>query len=286
VEAAAVIPAPFAYGVAETAEHAVELLDAFGADARPLAGGQSLLPMMKRRLLTPAALIDIGRVPGLTGVRVDGDELWIGATTTHAALAASAYVRTDAPLLAHSVAQVGDPQVRHRGTIGGSVAHGDPAADVPMALVALSASVEVRGRHGTRRVPVEDFFTGCRQTVLRPLELVVAIRVPRRPGAAWAFQKIVRRANEPAIVAVAVCDGRIALANMGLTPLRARAVEQAVAAGAGPADAADLAVVGTDPVEDLYADVDYRRHLVRVLTRRALEHARTAPPHPGQEDHK
>jgi carbon-monoxide dehydrogenase medium subunit len=265
-----VIPAPFDYVAAESTTHALDLLDSFGDEAKLLAGGHSLLPMMKLRLVAPAVLIDIGRLTELIGIRADGDELVIGAATPHAAVAASDLVRADAPLLAHSAAQVGDPQIRHRGTIGGSLAHADPAADLPMALVALGGSVGLLGQGGTRSVAADDFFAGFFETSLEPGELIASVRVPRRPDAAWGYQKFVRRANDWAIVGAAAIDGRIALANMGPTPLRARAAEQALAEGASAAEAAELADEGTEPGEDVHADRDYRRHLARVLTRRAL----------------
>ena len=266
------IPAPFDYVAAESVPHALDLLDSLGDDAKLLAGGHSLLPMMKLRLAAPEVLIDIGRLTELIGIRAEGDELVIGAATPHAMLATSGLARADAPLLAHSAALVGDPQIRHRGTIGGSLAHADPAADLPMALVALGGSVDVLGQGGTRNVAAEDFFTGFFETSLEPGELITSVRVPRSPGAAWGYQKFVRRANDWAIVGAAAVDGRIALANMGSTPLRARAAEQALADGASAAQAAELAAEGTEPGEDVHADRDYRRHLARVLTRRALEH--------------
>ncbi len=268
------IPAPFDYVGANSAGHAVELLAEHGEDAKLLAGGHSLLPMMKLRLAAPEVLIDIGRVAELAGVAAAGDELVIGATTRHADLAASALVQADAPLLAHAAAQVGDPQIRHRGTIGGSLAHADPAADLPMALLALGGSVELQGPGGTRTVAADDFFTGFFETALQPDELLTSVRVPRRPGVPWGYQKFVRRANDWAIVGVAAVHGRIALANMGPTPLRATAAEQALAAGASPAEAAAHAAEGTSPGEDMHADREYRQHLATVLTRRALEHQR------------
>jgi aerobic carbon-monoxide dehydrogenase medium subunit len=266
------IPAPFDYVAAESPAHALDLLGSLGDDAKLLAGGHSLLPMMKLRLAAPAVLIDIGRLGELIGIRADGDEIVIGAATPHATVASSALVRAGAPLLAHSAAQVGDPQIRHRGTIGGSLAHADPAADLPMALLALGGSVDVLGQGGTRNVPADDFFAGFFETSMEPGELISAVRVPRNPGAAWGYQKFVRRANDWAIVGVAAVGGRIALANMGPTPLRARAAEQALADGASAAEAAELAADGTEPGEDVHANRDYRRHLARVLTRRALEH--------------
>ncbi len=266
------IPGQFEYIAAESPAHALELLAEYGDDAKLLAGGHSLLPMMKLRLAVPEVLIDIGRLNDLAGVRADNSELVIGATTRHADLAASELVRAEAPLLAYAAAQVGDPQIRHRGTIGGSLSHADPAADLPMALVALGGSVEIQGPGGSRVVTADDFFQGFFETALRPDELLTAVRVPRRPGVPWGYQKFVRRSNDWAIVGVAAVDGRIALANMGATPLRATAAERALADGASPAAAAEHAADGTSPGEDMHADREYRKHLARVLTRRALEH--------------
>ncbi len=266
------IPAQFDYVAAESAGHAIRLLAEHGDDAKVLAGGHSLLPMMKLRLATPALLVDIGGLDELAGVSVDGDDLVVGATTRHADLAAAELARTEAPLLAYAASQVGDPQVRHRGTIGGSLSHADPAADLPMALVALGGTVVLAGPAGTRTVGADDFFQGYFETVLGPDELVTAVRVPRRPGVPWGYQKFVRRSNDWAIVGVAAIDGRIALASMGPTPLRAVAAEEALAAGATAAEAAGLAAAGTSPGADLHADHEYRCHLARVLTRRALEH--------------
>ncbi|HVB43729.1 MAG TPA: xanthine dehydrogenase family protein subunit M [Streptosporangiaceae bacterium] len=266
------IPAAFEYVAADSTAHALELLAEHGDDAKVLAGGHSLLPMMKLRLAAPEVLIDIARVTELAGITVDGDELVIGATTRHADLAASELVHADAPLLAHAASLVGDPQIRHRGTIGGSLAHADPAADLPMALVALGGSVELTGPNGTRRVAADDFFTGFFETTLADGELLTAVRVPRRPGVPWGYQKFVRRANDWAIVGVAAIVGRIALANMGPVPVRARAAEQALADGASAAKAAGLAAEGTSPGADIHADQAFREHLARVLTRRALEH--------------
>jgi aerobic carbon-monoxide dehydrogenase medium subunit len=266
------IPAPFDYVAADSPAHAIELLAEHGDDAKLLAGGHSLLPMMKLRLAAPAVLIDIGRLTELAGVSIDDDDLVIGATTKHAALAASSLVQADAPLLAHAAAQVGDPQIRHRGTIGGSLAHADPAADLPMALLALGGSVQLQGPGGTRTVAADDFFAGFFETAMEPDELLTHVRVPRKPGVPWGYQKFVRRANDWAIVGVAAVDGRIALANMGPTPLRATAAERALAGGASPAEAAVHAAEGTSPGEDMHADREYRQHLATVLTRRALEH--------------
>ena len=238
-----------------------------------LAGGHSLLPVMKLRLAAPELLIDIGRLAELRYVRVEGDELAIGAGTRHHELATSDLVAAEAPLLGAVARTVGDPQVRHRGTLGGSLVHADPASDLPAAVLAFGGTVVVRGPRGERRVPVTEFFTGLFATAVEPDELLVEIRVPRasegrRRG--WAYEKFTRRANDWAIVGVAVVDGRVGLVNMGSTSLRASATEAALASGASIADAAALADQDTDPPGDLAATPAYRRHLARVLTRRAL----------------
>ncbi|HEY0938353.1 MAG TPA: xanthine dehydrogenase family protein subunit M [Trebonia sp.] len=265
------IPAPFEYAVADSAGHALALLAEYGEDAKLLAGGHSLLPMMKVRLAQPAVLIDIARVPGLSGITLEGDEVVIGATTRHAELAGSSLLKAEAPLLAYAAGQVGDPQIRHRGTIGGSLAHSDPSADLPMALVALGGSVEISGPSGQRAVGADDFFTGPFESALGPDELLTAVRVPRGGTVPWGYQKFTRRANDWAIVGVAAYGGRVALASMGGTPLRASATEEALKSGASVDEAAELAAEGTSPGYDFHADSDYREHLARVLTRRALE---------------
>jgi carbon-monoxide dehydrogenase medium subunit len=265
------IPASFDYEVAESAQHALALLASHGEDAKLLAGGHSLLPMMKVRLAQPAVLIDIARIAGLSGIRLDGDEIVIGATTRHADLVSSELLRAEAPILAYAAAQVGDPQIRHRGTIGGSVAHADPSADLPMTLLALGATIEITSQSGTRTVSIDGFFVGPFEPALGPDEILTAIRVPRGGGVRWGYQKFVRRANDWAIVGVAAYGGRVALASMGGTPLRAHATEDALRSGASVAEAAGLAAVGTSAGADFHADADFREHLARVLTRRALE---------------
>jgi aerobic carbon-monoxide dehydrogenase medium subunit len=265
------IPASFDYAVADSAAHALALLAEHGEDAKVLAGGHSLLPMMKVRLAQPAMLIDIARVTELSGIRVEGDEVVIGATTRHADVAGSDLLKAEVPILAYAAAQVGDPQIRHRGTIGGSLAHADPSADLPMTLLALGGSVEVSGPSGVRVVGADDFFVGPFESVLQPDELLTAVRVPRGGAVPWGYQKFVRRSNDWAIVGVAAYDGRVALASMGGTPLRALATEEALAAGASVAEAAALAAEGTSPGYDMHADSDYREHLARVLAKRALE---------------
>jgi aerobic carbon-monoxide dehydrogenase medium subunit len=265
------IPATFDYEVADSAAHALSLLAEHGEDAKLLAGGHSLLPMMKVRLAQPAVLVDIARVGELSGIRSEGDELVIGATTRHADVAGSDLVRAEVPLLAYAAAQVGDPQIRHRGTIGGSLAHADPSADLPMTLLALGGSVEITGPAGVRTVAADDFFVGPFETALSPDELLSAVRVPRGGDVSWGYQKFVRRANDWAIVGVAAYDGRVALANMGGTPLRALAAEEALRGGASAAEAAAHAADGTSPGYDFHADTEYRKHLARVLTKRALQ---------------
>ena len=270
------IPVGFTYERPETLDAALALLAEHGDDAKVLAGGHSLLPVMKLRLAAPELVIDIGRLGELRYTRVDGDELAIGAGTRHHDLATSDVVAAEAPLLGAVARTVGDPQVRHRGTLGGSLAHADPASDLPAAVLALGGSIVMRGPRGERQVPVEEFFTGLFSTALEPDELVVEIRVPRTGSAGWAYEKFTRRANDWAIVAVAVVDGRVGMVNMGSTALRASATEAALASGASIPDAAALADQDTDPPSDLAATPVYRRHLARVLTRRALTTAAEA----------
>ena len=268
------IPAAFDYEVADSTAHALSLLADYGEDAKLLAGGHSLLPLMKVRLAQPAALIDIARIPELSGIRAEGAELVIGATTRHAELVSSPLVRAEAPILAYAATQVGDPQIRHRGTIGGSVAHGDAASDLPAALLALDATFVVRGPSGTRTVPAAEFFKGIFETAIEPGELLTEIQVPKPASpAAFSFQKFTKRAIDWAIVGVAVQGHAVALVNMGSTPVRATAVENALASGASIADAAALAAEGTSAGSDIHASKTYREHLARVLVKRALEEA-------------
>ena len=273
------IPAPFDYQRASSVDEALAALAEHGDDAKLLAGGHSLLPLMKLRLAMPSVLIDIGRIGDLSFVEQDGDEVRVGALSRHHDLATSDLVREQVPLLAEVAGQIGDPQVRHRGTIGGSVAHGDPASDLPAALLALRATLVARGRGGERRIAADDFFTGFLETALAPDEVLTEIRVPAVPGVGWAFEKFQRRAQDWAIVGVAavLTNGAtgpgIGLVNMGSQPLRAAAVEEALRSGSGAADAAARAGEGTEPPEDLNASPEFRRHLAEVLTRRALETA-------------
>ncbi|HEV2371064.1 MAG TPA: xanthine dehydrogenase family protein subunit M [Streptosporangiaceae bacterium] len=271
------IPAPFTYQRASSLEEALSLAADAGEDGKFLAGGHSLLPLMKLRLALPEVLIDIGRLPGLCYVRDDGGQVAVGGLTRHHELASSPLLARELPLLAHAAGMVGDPQVRHRGTIGGSLAHGDPASDLPAVLVALAATLILQGPDGTREVAVEDFFRGLFETALEPGELLTEVRIPKPARAGWSFQKFTQRAIDWAIVGVAAQGDRVALVNMGMTPLRAAAVEEALAAGAAPAEAAEHAAEGTQPVSDTTASATFRKHLARVLTRRALEEAQARP---------
>jgi carbon-monoxide dehydrogenase medium subunit len=270
------IPAAFEYARAGSTEEAIALLVEHGDEAKLIAGGHSLLPLMKLRLAIPTALIDVGRVPGLSYIEERGDEIAIGALARHHDLETSALLKEQVPLLAYTAHQVGDPQVRHRGTLGGTLAHGDPASDLPAAVLALGGTLVAQGPNGRREIAALDFFQGFLETALGVDEMLVEIRVKKVAGAGWSFQKFNRRAQDWAIVGVAaVVNGTtgIALINMGSTPLRAAAVEEAVRAGASAADAAAAADHGTDPPSDINASSEYRRHLATVLVRRALEEA-------------
>lgn len=271
------IPAAFDYVRAGSAEEAIALLGEHGDEAKLLAGGHSLLPMMKLRLAVPSVLVDIGRVDDLSYITDGGDHIAVGALTRHRALETSDLLAAECPLLGHVAGEVGDPQVRHRGTIGGSLAHSDPASDLPAAVLALGGTLVAQGPNGSREIAAGDFFTGYFESALADDEMLTEIRVPKAPGAGWNYQKFNRRAQDWAIVgaaAVTVNGGtNVALVNMGSVPLRASAVEAALAGGASAADAAEQAAEGTDAPTDLNATPDYRNHLARVLTRRALEAA-------------
>ncbi len=283
------IPPSFTYARATTVDEALALAAEHGEDAKYLAGGQSLLPLMKLRFAAPTVLIDLGRVTELSYVRDEGTYVAIGALTRHHDVANAELLLADIPLLAHTAEAVGDPQIRHRGTIGGSVAHADSAADLPAALLALDATFVVRGESGARSVPAAEFFKGIFETALGPGELLTEIQVPKPASpAAWSFQKFNKRAIDFAMVGAAVQGGgsrttgsrttggqntAVALINMGSTPLRATAVESALASGASIADAAALAAEGTNAGSDIHASKAYREHLARVLVRRALEEA-------------
>jgi carbon-monoxide dehydrogenase medium subunit len=269
------IPAAFDYARAESLDHAVGLLAEHGDEAKVLAGGHSLLPLMKLRLATPSVLVDVGGLADLAYVRDEGDSVAIGGLTRHHDLECDVVLREHVPIIPAAAGEIGDPQVRHRGTIGGSLAHGDPASDLPAVLLALRGAIVVQGSSGRRTIAADDFFREFLETALEPDEIIVEVRVPKTTGAGWSFEKFNQRAQDWAIVGVAVVGGDepgVALVNMGSTPLRADAVEAAMRAGAGPTDASALAADGTEPPADLNASPVYRRHLARVLTRRALEH--------------
>lgn len=341
------IPAAFDYQRPGSLEDALALMAEHAEEAKVLAGGHSLLPLMRLRLSQPSMVVDIGSIPalryitdggGTPGGRASGpgpsggpgasggpgpsggDWIAIGAMARHSDVASSEVLRSEVPLLAYVAGQVGDPQVRHRGTIGGSLAHGDPASDLPAALLALGGSVVISGPGGEREIAADELYKGFLETAIGPDELLTEVRVPRTaggpgpraagagagsaggagagvPGAAgaagargWSFQKFNRRAQDWAIVGAVASvvpvgvpgsNGtsaggrrvRVALVNMGPTPLRALAVEEAVAAGASAAEAAEEAPRGTSPSDDTAASAGFRRHLAKVMVRRALEEA-------------
>jgi aerobic carbon-monoxide dehydrogenase medium subunit len=271
-----VIPAPFIYKRALSVDEALDLAAEDGDEAKFLAGGHSLLPLMKLRLAVPEVLIDIGRLGELRYIREEDGHIAVGALTSHDELARSVLLATELPLLAYAAGQVGDPQVRHRGTIGGSLAHSDPAADLPAVVLALDATLVTRGPSGRREIAAGDFFQSLFETELEPGELLTEIRIPKPEVAGqWAFQKFTKRAIDYAIVGVAVQGSSVALVNMDQTPVRASAVEQALAEGAGPREAAVHAAEGTNPSADINGDRGYRQHLARVLVARALEESRS-----------
>ncbi|MGD0081842.1 MAG: xanthine dehydrogenase family protein subunit M [Acidimicrobiales bacterium] len=273
------IPSAFEYVRAESFAHALELLNEHGDSAKLLAGGHSLLPLMKLRLATPDVLVDIGRLSELSYVRDGGDHLAIGALTSHDELSRSPLVAAELPVLAHVAGQIGDPQVRHRGTIGGSIAHGDAASDLPALVLALGGTLMMSGPGETRAVEASKFHLGFLETALAPDEILTEIRLPKMGASGWGFEKLTKRAQDWAIVgAVAVkLNGGpsvgVSLINIGSVPVRASAVEAAVSEGAPAADAASLADSGLDVVGDANASESFRRHLSRVLVRRALTQA-------------
>jgi carbon-monoxide dehydrogenase medium subunit len=275
------IPATFDYEVADSAEHAIALLGE-REDAKLLAGGHSLLPAMKLRLARPSLLVDIGRLGELFYVKDAGESIAIGALTRHRDVRDDALLREHCPIVAHAAGLIGDPQVRHRGTIGGTLAYGDPASDLPAVILALDAELVVRGSGGDRTISAAEFFTGVFRTAVEPAEILVEVRVPKLGGAGWSYLKLNRRAQDWATVAVAAVVERtngslgkisIGLTNMGATPLRATAAEEAIAGGAAIEEGAALIADGTDPPSDHVASAEFRRHLVRVIGRRALEEA-------------
>ena len=273
------IPAPFDYEVAESVEHAISLLGSRD-DTKVLAGGHSLLPLLRLRLARPSLLVDVGRLGDLSYVRDAGDSIAIGALTRHHDVVNAPLLQEHNPLVAYAAGLIGDPQVRHRGTIGGSLAHGDPASDLPAVALALDCEIDIAGPGGVRTVPAAEFFHGVFQTAVGPDELVTEVRVPKQSGDhVWSYLKFRRRAQDWATVGVAavakrsdggVEDAAISLVSMGATPLRAAAAEAAWNAGEDPGA---VAAEGTDPPSDTNGSADFRRHLVEVLVRRAVEEA-------------
>jgi len=278
-----VIPAPFDYDVAESLDHAIELLGTGGGDAKLLAGGHSLIPAMKLRIARPEKLVDIGRLSDLAYVRDGGAHIAIGALTRHAAVAADPLLAEHCPIVSFTAGQIGDPQVRHRGTLGGTLSHGDPASDMPAVMLALGAELVAQGKGGERVILASDFFTGVFETALAPDEVLVEARVPKLGASTgWAYLKANRRAQDWATVGVAalvhrdngsVAGASVGLVNMGGTPLRAKAVEDALASGSSAADAAALVAEGAEPPSDQAGSSEYRAHLAQVIARRALEQA-------------
>ena len=279
------IPAAFDYVVPRTVPEAIAELVKHGQEAKVLAGGHSLIPLMKLRLATPSFLVDIGRIGNLSYIREEDGQIAIGALTTHHDIEFSKLVRAKLPLLSTAASQIGDPQVRNRGTIGGAASHADPFGDFPACLLALDAEFNVAGPRGERRIAARDFFVDTFTSALEPNEILREIRIATPPeGSRGTYLKFSRRSQDWAIVAVAaqvtisghdVSNVAIGLTGMGSKPLRATAVEQALRGKAAHDDdlrkASERAAEGTDPPQDLNGSPDYRRHLAQVLTRRALE---------------
>jgi len=274
------IPAKFEYVRPSSVSDAVSALAAGGEDAKVIAGGQSLLPLLRLRLAYPELLVDLGSIGGLRGVRDEGDTLLIGALTTHDEVIRDPLITGHCGLLAEAAGMVADPAVRHRGTLGGSLAHADPAADLPAVVAALDATMIAHGPGGERAIGAADFFDDYLTTALAADEILTGIRVPKLgPGWGYRYEKFHRTAQAWAIVGVAVlarrtngqvAEARIGMANMGSVPVRARAAEAAAASRDALRSAAQHADEGTNPPADLHGAADYRRHLARVLTARAL----------------
>jgi carbon-monoxide dehydrogenase medium subunit len=266
------IPAAFDYARAESVDEAIQLLGA-NEDAKVLAGGHSLLPLMKLRFAQPSMLVDIGRLRDLSSIREDGDHVAIGALTRHHDVANSDALHELCPIVSYTAGTIGDPQVRHMGTIGGSAAHADPASDIPTVLVALEADLVAQGPSGTRTIGARDFFAGLFTSALAPDEILTEIRVPKTT-AGWSYLKFHRRSQDWALVGVAAVrmngGAHVALTNMGDTPIRATAVEEALSGGADPTSASASADQGTAPPSDVFGSAEYRKELSKVLVKRAL----------------
>lgn len=277
------IPAQFEYLAPATIDEALAALSEHGDDAKILAGGQSLLPVLRMRLNAPEVVIDLGRIKALRGIRDDGDAIVIGAMTEHYVVGADPLVAEHAALIHKAVEHLADAQVRHRGTFGGALAHADPAGDLGAPVLALAGEFVITGPGGTRTVPAGEFFVGLFETAIGEDEILTEVRIPKHSGWGAHYAKFVRVAHQWPIVAVAatvrtdggtIVEAKVGLTNMGSTPLRARATEAglagraATAEGVGPA--AEHAAEGTSPASDLNGDAEYRQHLARVLTRRAV----------------
>ncbi len=278
------IPAQFDYVAPESVEEALAILAEAGDDAKVLAGGQSLIPVMRLRLNAPEKVVDLGRIAALREISEDGDHIVIGSMATHTAVVAHPLVREHALLLAKAIAEVADPQIRHRGTVGGALVHADPAGDAGAAALALDAELVIAGPGGaTRTVPATEFFLDLFETAVGEGELLTSIRIPKHTGWGAHYEKFVRVRHQWSIVAVAatvrveggvIAEARVGLTNMGSTPLRATSVEAALvgqpATDEAVRAAAASAAEGTNPPSDLNGDSDYRKHLATVLTRRAV----------------
>jgi carbon-monoxide dehydrogenase medium subunit len=276
------IPAEFDYVAPEALDDAIRALAEGGEEAKVLAGGHSLLPLMKLRLAAPALLVDLRRVTGLRGIQRENDHWRVGAMTPHRELEFT----PELGIVSRAAATIADPQVRNRGTIGGSLAHGDPASDLPAVLLAAEGSVTLQGTAGQRTVQAADLFRGYLETAIEPGEVLTEVRFPTLEGYRFGYQKFNRRSEDWAMVAVSALvkqtgercmDVRVGLTHMGAVPLRARAVEEALRGGSlsreSIARAAERAAEGTEPPADLNATPDYKRHLACVLCRRALDEA-------------
>jgi aerobic carbon-monoxide dehydrogenase medium subunit len=278
-----VIPAQFDYVAPTSVEDALSALAQAGDDAKILAGGQSLLPVLRMRLNAPELVIDLGRIDSLRGVRDDGDAIVIGAMTTHATVGSDPLVAEHAAVVHEAVKHLADAQIRHRGTFGGALAHADPGGDLGAPALILGAQFVIAGSGGTRTVEADDFFVDLFETAIGDDEILTEVRIPKHTGWGAGYEKFVRIAHQWPIVSVAaavkvdggtISEARVGFANMGSTPIRARAVEQALAGQSASADAvrtaAALAAEGTNPPSDLNGDADYRRHVATVLVRRAV----------------
>jgi carbon-monoxide dehydrogenase medium subunit len=278
-----VIPSAFDYVAATTVEEALAALSQAGDDGKILAGGQSLVPVLRLRLATPTTVVDLNKISELRGVREDGDVIVVGAMTTHHDVLHDPLVREHAALLALATQTVGDPQIRHRGTLGGALVHADPAGDLLAPVVALDAEMVIVGPGGRRTVPAAEFFVDLFTTAVEPDEVLVEVRIPKKTGWGAHYEKFQRVAQAWSIVAVAaavrteggsIAEARVALTNMAATPVRATGVEQALAGQPATVEAiraaAEHAAEGASPMSDGNADADYREHLARVLTGRAI----------------